>query len=292
MSLSACAASTTEGLSSTATKAHATTTSVPNHSSTTSSAPGKGASSGTSTNVVTVESFPSPVQQALKYIESHIDLPLYGPTKLNSHGGVLSATTVLGGLGAIASYQGNRDNGYRVNLYYCNSALPLNDKKIPTECNNLASTKGFFSVIAKKSLAIAQQSLPRFASIGSPNNKWNVCPSGSKTLKIENQKVRVCGSQQGNQFQSAVASWHEGDWTFVCKLGNLGTVDQPVEPLITKLNQVLLPPYPGWFGVSESPEGTHSSAAWAVGSTVYQIFDYHSAVSAAIMAASSKSAVN
>jgi hypothetical protein len=85
-----------------------------------------------------------------------------------------------------------------------------------------------------------------------------------------------------------MASWYEGDWTIVYSLDGIRTWQEQVRPLVEALNEVLLPPFPGWFGVDEAGDGEHSSAVWAIGSNVFGVFDYHDAVGAAVMASSTR----
>lgn len=59
-------------------------------------------------------------------------------------------------------------------------------------------------------------------------------------------------------------------------------------PLIKRLDTELLPPHPGRIYVEEGGDGEHASAAWAVGDDVYSVFNYHSAVGAADLAASTR----
>jgi hypothetical protein len=227
-------------------------------------------------------SFPAPVRQALAYLAGRTNLPLAGPAQLDASD-PLSALTAPGSPDGTATPAPAA--GYQVGLYFCQPALGLNDPRIATKCNFAVTTKGSFGVIPEASHAAALAALPGVVSMGGIANAMKPCPAGSPTVAVLNQHVATCGSQPGSSVP-ATASWTEGEWTIVYALNAPQTVAQAVSPLIRQLNHEFLPAAPGWIGVDEGGDGEHATVAWAEGADVYTDFDYHDAVGAADMAAS------
>jgi hypothetical protein len=219
-------------------------------------------------------SFPTPVDQALTYLQSHTSSPLAGPTSLDSPD-TLSATTTVG------------SSRYSVALYACPTPQALNAASIAADCEFSANTKGTFGEQTYPSVAAATAALPTLSSMS--DQPLSPCPAGSPVTQVVNQHVATCGHSNGPQGGPATASWTEGEWTFLFMLGGQGdTVQQDTTPLINRLNQVFLPAHPGYFSANEGGDGEHATAVWAVGDRVYSDFDYHSAVGAADMASSTR----
>jgi hypothetical protein len=135
-------------------------------------------------------------------------------------------------------------------------------------------------------VATALASLPAVASMAGASQPLAPCSPGSPTTIVGGQRIATCGSPSGPSSPST-ASWREGDWTIVVQLSGSATPwAQQVQPLVERLDQVLLPPAEGWLGVDEAGDGEHTTAAWAAGAAVFSVFDYHSAIGAVDLAAS------
>lgn len=260
------------------TAAPASTAASTTTSSTTGSAVTTGSgSSTTSAGAAPAKSlagFPTPVAQALEYLQSRTSEPLAGPTNLDTSARLSATATVTA-------------HGWSVGLYACQHPEPVNSPAI-TSCEDAASTKGTFGETTEPSPAAAVAALPGIVSVGGPGSPMRACPAGSPVSVVVNQRVSTCGAAPGAHGGPSTASWHEGDWTFVFSLGGGQTAQQATAPLIRLLNRVSLPPATGWFGVDEGGDGEHSTAAWVQGSHVFSDFDYHSAPGAADMAASTR----
>ncbi len=235
--------------------------------------------------------FPEPVRSALTMLAGRTTVPLAGPTRLDTTAPV-SATAGYGsgadrGDTSLAPAAG----GYLVALYVCprGRAHPVNDPRIAGDCEGAATTLGGFAGRPEPSPAAAVAALPAVVSpTGGPGGAdASPCPAGSPTTVVDRQPVATCGTIAGVPGPATV-SWSEGEWTIVYSMGNGMTVTEAVGPLIRRLDTELLPAHPGRIFVEEGGDGEHTTAAWAAGSAVYSVFDYHDAVGAADLAVSTR----
>jgi hypothetical protein len=252
----------------------ASTTESPTPPSTTSTSE---AGNGDSVASLPPSSFPQPVSDALMFLQSKTDLPLAGPTDLFGTSPLSALATVTKG------------GGYGVDLYLCPTPLPLNDPGIRSSCEDGADTVGSFGLSPEPSSSAAIDALPGEASLGGQMAPMKACPVQARVSLIGGQAVATCGRLSEDPSGPAIASWREGDWTIVYTLDTgQQSWQQVVGPLVQRLNQVLLPPFPGWIGVAEAGDGEHTIAAWADGPNVMTVFSYHGAVGAADLASSTR----
>ncbi len=235
--------------------------------------------------------FPQPVRSALAMLAGHTTVPLAGPTRLDTTAPV-SATA---GYGAGAD-RGDTSlapdpGGYLVALYVCphGQAYPVNDPRIASDCLGAATTLGGFAGRPEPSPAAAVAALPAVVSPTGATGGADAspCPAGSPTTVVDRQPVATCGTIAGVPGPATV-SWSEGEWIIVYSMGNGMTVTEAAGPLIRRLDTELLPAHPGRIFVEEGGDGEHATAAWAAGSAVYSVFDYHDAVGAADLAVSTR----
>lgn len=235
-----------------------------------------------------VGDFPAPVAAAFRYLQGRVTVALEGPTSVRTaYNGSqlpdLSATAEAGK----SPPQGHTlltppAGGYIVGLYYCPAPYPLNDPRMAADCEAAYRTVGGFGAVPQPSPAAAVGARQQLASMPPADP----CPAGSPTTDEYGQAVATCGRLPAGSPAPgpAEASWQEGEWSFVYQMGNGATVASATGALIQELKTVALPPYPGWFSVQEGGDGEHTTLAWAVGSTDYTLYDYHSALEGALLA--------
>lgn len=269
-----------------ATTAPTTTTATPAPTTTTTTAPAP--TTTTTVAGLPVDAFPAPVAEAFRYLQGRVSVPLEGPTSLRTaYNGSqlpdLSATAAAGksppqGHSLLTPPAG----GYIVGLYYCPAPYPLNDPRTAADCEAAYRTVGGFGAAPQPSPAAAVGARQQLASMPPAEP----CPAGSPITDEYGQAVATCGRLPAGSPAPgpAEASWQEGEWTFVYQMGNGTTVASATGALIQELQTVALPPYPGWFSVQEGGDGEHTTLAWAVGSTDYTLYDYHSALEGALLA--------
>ncbi len=223
--------------------------------------------------------YPPPVNQAVDYLSSRVQgIPIVAPEQL-------PPASNRRPLSAQVRYA---PGSYAISLYACVTAEPLNSSHIGTgsSCGAMADYYGSFGGQKLPSSQAAEKALRQYAAPDAPP------PTCQQTLPVrssaklgDNVTASVSSCPAG---PSTWAMWTEGGWSIeLMDAGPAsGSWQSVAMTLATYLASKSPPSGAADLVVSVAPDGNHSECAWVSGSDLYDATNYHSAESAAALAAS------
>lgn len=243
--------------------------------------PTTGTTGTTSSSTTLPTIFGNTVISAMSYIENQsVRMPLMAPTEPQFN----PTVSHLAAQSAVAAH----GTYYAVNLYATNNKVPLNSSSLSV----LSATDiiGSFGASLYSSASKAQSGLFALQAENSIAPPYQPTPSLSpKNIDLGNNisgQVYSSSSSSKNNQGTPMVIWHESKWTFEVWDGTISADITQAEKIVTYVHSHELPNTYGVFGENIAGDGNHTSAMWVFGSTDYNVFDYHSGIQAAQMAAS------
>lgn len=215
------------------------------------------------------------ISEAMRFIQNRTQIQLMAPTLPIYH--PESNQWSIGALAQAGQTQ------YNVTLQWTKQPLPLNSPALQASLNaGLAQLIGGFGANQYKSDSAAVQQLYQ-------SNPGDVAPAYIEPPAGSSQSLIHLGhGMVGTDYQqpdNSLIVWHEGKWTLQVE-GTIPTAISVAKELVNYFNQKLLPETRGTLAVNITGDGNHTAAEWVFGSTLYECWDYRSALEAAKMAVS------
>ncbi len=249
-----------------------TATTIPN--STASTRPIQAATTSTTTTVVS-ENWPTLIIDAMAIVGSKTKMPLEAPSSLPGPPDQANSATVM-----------NTSTKYRVDLFHCETALPIDDPAIGSgQCGGLASVYGSFG----------GELFPTPAAARAAVNARLKVPSGCDQVTKAQLDPGVVAELYSANDIPCVAIWHLSKWTYQVD-GDLSLVGLSgkaqwlpfAQSIVSYSMAHTLPPAGGVFSCDIAGDGLHTALAWNNSNTLYSVSVYHQAIPALSIAASMK----
>jgi hypothetical protein len=224
------------------------------------------------------------LSEALSYLHGKTSVPILVPSAVSDSWGkaaVLSATAKA------------TNSTYEVGLYRCAPPQPLNDPAVGNaSCSGNAQFYGFFGGQIEPSVAAAQAALPNVIQVASTAVSCTASASALLSSVELIPGVAATLTTCPGSPNPEVVTWTQQSWTIVEAFGAGGTPDwrTTARGLASQMASHPLPTGPGLFEVQVAGDGNHSELGWAAGSTVYTVYNDHSELDVATVAAAMRSA--
>lgn len=178
---------------------------------------------------------------------------------------------------------------YKVNLYQCQSPLPLNSPKIgnPPWCSGLAHYFGDFGGTQYSSSANASDWLKTLE-----NQRTQFCgPIANRSIEVSlDQRVHVLMTGTEGTTSYCKMTFDLNGWSVVigggATLYSISVAKQEALQIIGFMREVHMPEKHGVVVIQTAGDGDHSFVDWTYGSNLYSISSYHSVSEAFSMAGS------
>jgi hypothetical protein len=222
----------------------------------------------TSTTTPPAVSWPPLILAAMGRVPNTTSVPLQAPK-------LLPASSVEPNSAKVTT----SSSTYRVALYGCPSALPVNSAGVGTgTCGEMASFYGGFGGEAYVSAAAAAAAMTTDASEAAPPQ-----PGGTRstTAGLGHGVSATLWSRPGAG--NCDASWRQQGWRFVltgevtAATDSAGSWTAVATSLVDQVAATRLPGTAGVLVVDNAPDGEHTSVFWQEGADVYSGGLYHGA---------------
>jgi hypothetical protein len=206
-------------------------------------------------------SFPSPVREALRFVEPKVSFPVEGLVKWPDRER-LSASAVIGQRGA----------KYSVQFFPCRPPLPLNSRRLDACVKSNIDIIGGFSGTRYATAQEAQVARTACSAWACEGLVQVPCAAGSPNSTVDGQIVSECGGT-GNSFPQEV-SWTNGTWSILLMPTTPEEWRAQATALVAESRRVHLPQAPGFLECAPGNDNENTLAVWTVGSVNYSIEAY------------------
>ncbi|KUO97312.1 hypothetical protein [Ferroacidibacillus organovorans] len=220
------------------------------------------------------------VTQAMQYVKKRSDIPLMAPLFAGNGNGARGKAYLAATAFATA-------NQYHVSLQLSKTPVGLNSPVLDQPPNTgLAGLIGGFGATEFNTAAKALQQVEVTPQSVNAHGYGYLNPEAQHLASSRvNLGLGIWSSVYTGR-NIALIDWREGEWFFQVQDTRMIFAKGTAMQLVRYLHTHLLPETHGLMTVIDAGDGQHTNLSYAVGNVVYNVWDYHHALSAARMAVS------